>query len=477
MQLRLSRIGKYLLFLAPFVLGAIGLIALEGEPVLDSLFSCVSLYIMGYQNSPPNLLVELARWTAPLATASGLLLAISAMRNLFRSRIRYLRSNSVAVYGPRELRETLLARLGRRGIDGGDALALVPAQSYLLLDEEAKNFDFYAANREKLTGSTVYLQSRTLPAQSVSDPGLRLFCPEETAARIFWKQRCLFEASVRCSHRMRIVLVGFGTLGERLLAYALLDNIFSPDQRLEYHIFGDGARFSAVHTGLALIGDPVIFHSEPWHDRLDVLEGAQMVVVLTQDGQLALVQDLLLATTAPVIDVFSPSSGELSPLSGQPRLRLFSWELEGRSLPNIFSDAMFARAKRINLRYAHLYGGTEETPENLEQEWSRLDGFTRYSNVSAADYHEMRLRMLDTLGWPADGEKLSAAQLEYLAELEHIRWCRYHYLNNWRWGKPENGARKDPAKRIHADLIPYGELSDQEKQKDRDNIHVLLSTD
>ena len=176
-----------------------------------------------------------------------------------------------------------------------------------------------------------------------------------------------------------------------------------------------------------------------------------------QDGQLALVQDLLLATTAPVIDVFSPSSGELSPLSGQPRLRLFSWELEGRSLPNIFSDAMFARAKRINLRYAHLYGGTEETPENLEQEWSRLDGFTRYSNVSAADYHEMRLRMLDTLGWPADGEKLSAAQLEYLAELEHIRWCRYHYLNNWRWGKPENGARKDPAKRIHADLIPYGE--------------------
>ena len=153
MQLRLSRIGKYLLFLAPFVLGAIGLIALEGEPVLDSLFSCVSLYIMGYQNSPPNLLVELARWTAPLATASGLLLAISAMRNLFRSRIRYLRGNSVAVYGPRELRETLLARLGRRGIDGGDAWALVPAQSYLLRDEEAKNFDFYAANREKLTGS------------------------------------------------------------------------------------------------------------------------------------------------------------------------------------------------------------------------------------------------------------------------------------------------------------------------------------
>ena len=83
--------------------------------------------------------------------------------------------------------------------------------------------------------------------------------------------------------------------------------------------------------------------------------------------------------------------------------------------------------------------------------------------------------MMAVLGWPADGDRLAPEQMELLAELEHIRWCRYHYLNSWKHGVPENGARKDPARRLHADLLPYRELTEAEKQKDRDNIKVLLS--
>lgn len=471
------KLGKWLLFLTPLLLGAVGLIALEGKPILDSLFQCTCMYLMGYQDSPPNLLVELARWTAPLATASWVLLAVAAAREKLQDLLRYLRGDSVAVYGPKAQREILLAALGRRGIDGGDAWRPVRAQSYLLLGTEQENFTFYQDNRGILAGRTVYLQSAALAAQSVSDPGLRLFCPEETAARLFWKQRCLYETSVHCGHRMRIVFVGFGLLGERLLTYALQDNIFAPDQRIEYHIFGDGIRFSAVHSSLSAIGDPVIFHEDPWYKNLDLLETAQMVAVLTQEEQPALVQDLLLATTAPILDVFANGESGLELLAGQERLRLFPWTQEGWSSAHIFSDTMFDRAKRINLRYAHLYSGTEETAQNREREWEKLDGFTRYSNVSAADYHEVRLHMLDVLGWPTDGARLRPEQLELLAHLEHIRWCRYHYLNNWQQGIPENGKRKDPAKRIHADLVPYEDLSDEEKQKDRDNILVLLSVD
>lgn len=47
---------------------------------------------------------------------------------------------------------------------------------------------------------------------------------------------------------MQIVFLDFGKLGEELLTYALQDNIFSPDQQFEYHIFGDGTRFTAMHT-------------------------------------------------------------------------------------------------------------------------------------------------------------------------------------------------------------------------------------
>lgn len=68
---------------------------------------------------------------------------------------------------------------------------------------------------------------------------------------------------------------------------------------------------------------------------------------------------------------------------------------------------------------------------------------------------------------------MSAQWFETLAHLEHIRWCRYHYINNWQHGKPENG-RKDKAKRIHADLVPYESLTEAEKDKDRENIRILF---
>lgn len=63
---------------------------------------------------------------------------------------------------------------------------------------------------------------------------------------------------------------------------------------------------------------------------------------------------------------------------------------------------------------------------------------------------------------------------EPLAELEHIRWCRYHQFHNWRMGIPKNGARKDATLRIHKDLIPYDELTEEEKEKDKGNIRMLL---
>ena len=82
------KLGKWLLFLTPLLLGAVGLIALEGKPILDSLFQCTCMYLMGYQDSPPNLLVELARWTAPLATASWVLLAAAAAREKLQDLLR-----------------------------------------------------------------------------------------------------------------------------------------------------------------------------------------------------------------------------------------------------------------------------------------------------------------------------------------------------------------------------------------------------
>lgn len=470
---RLLKIGKSFLLFLPGLLGMLGLFAVAGEPFADSLFKCVTMYVLNYTNSPPNILVELARWTAPLSTASGVLLTVSTARERVWNYFRYRSGKAVAVYGPEEDTAELLKQLGKHGIDGGDGF--VRAQRYILLDDESQNFRFYNRHRKAMQGASVYIKCRSIQAQCVSSAALNLFCPEETAARLFWKRRPLFELSRRFGHRMQIVFVGFGKLGEELLTYALLSNIFSPAQQLEYHIFGDGARFTATHTQLNPISDAITFHSESWYENVPLLEQAQAVIVLTQEEQLLLTHELLLATSCRMIDIFAVDEEALGLLAEQDRLSLFSWKRESLNLEHIFSDTLIMRAKQINLHYANLYGDSNENSRNLETEWQKLDAFTRYSNISAADYHEVRLRMLAVTGQSADIAHIPPDMLELLAELEHIRWSRYHYLNNWRYGIPEDGSRKDKERRIHADLLPYRELSESEKEKDRDGVRQMLS--
>lgn len=467
---RLLNFLKLVLLGIPMLLGLTGFLG-AGESFSDAMFSSICMYTMNYQDPPPNLWVEAGRWAAPLATASGIFMAVAALREWLRAWFCYRRGDSVAVYGPEPEKTVLLTRLHGRGIDGRNRF--VHAHRYILLGEDS--FEFYFQYRKELEKKEVYLKSSSLPAQFISEPGLHLFCPEETAARLFWKRERVYELSAARGHRLNIVFAGFGRLGEELLSYGLLNNIFSPDQQLAYHIFGADDSFPSVHTRLNKISDPVLFHRDPWYTQLPLLEAADLILVLEQKDQMALLQGLLLATSRPRLHVFAGERAGIGLLAGQERLQIFFWQQEAQSLEHILSDILYRRAKGINLRYAHLYGGVPENEENREEQWALLDSFTRYSNISAADYHEIRLAMLKETGVSADEAALSPELLESLAELEHIRWCRYHYLNNWRQGVPENGKRKDMGLRIHADLVPYQELSDGEKEKDRENIRILLS--
>ena len=466
-------IRRLLLLAVPLILALIGFVLVEKEPLLQSLFLSVCMYFLNYQDAPVNLWLELARWTAPLATASGVFLAIAALRRRVQSYLLFRRGKCTAVYGPDGEKAAILTQLGPEGVDIRDEF--IPAQRYILLGSEEENLSFYCRHADHLADSVVYMRSRSLQAQSVSAANLRLFCPEETAARLFWKRCFLYNTSVACGHRMKIVFLGFGRLGQELLTSALQNNLFSPDQTIEYHIFGSDGGFADIHRELNAISDPVVFHTEPWHSYPDLLEEAQAVIVLEQDDQLFLLRELLLACRRPIIHVFAANATGAQLLAGKERLELFPWQEEAGKLENILSDRMYLRAKSINLRYACLYSGAEDTPREREAQWQQLDAFTRYSNISSADYHEMQLRILEAEGLPANPEALPPEWMEYLAELEHLRWCRYHQLNNWRHGIPANGKNKDMSARIHVDLVPYSSLTDGEKEKDRENIRILFS--
>lgn len=83
------------------------------------------------------------------------------------------------------------------------------------------------------------------------------------------------------------------------------------------------------------------------------------------------------------------------------------------------------------------------------------------SNIASADYHEIRLMIMK-----ADN---SYEINDSISELEHIRWCRFHYLNHWKYG-----GTKDTGRRIHPCLLPFSGLNKDDKSKDAEGIKVLL---
>lgn len=66
-----AKLKKILPFLSalPFVISAAGYL-IEGENLLDALYHSVSLYYFQMSSQNFNILIEIARWTAPIATTA-----------------------------------------------------------------------------------------------------------------------------------------------------------------------------------------------------------------------------------------------------------------------------------------------------------------------------------------------------------------------------------------------------------------------
>ena len=467
----IKRIIKAVIFFVPFILGTIGYLAIGEEALHDALFHAIGFYTLNNIEPAENILIELARWTAPLMTASGLVMAVSSLKRRFKNRFIYLKGGSVAIFGPQEETSILLGQLRGHGIQVGDESRFPKAERYILMGQEDENFLFYQKYYDQLAGKLVYLKCSSM-MERATGANLNLFFEEEIAARLFWKRQNLYREAKQKNFCLKIIFTRFGLLEEQLLLWGLQNNIFHPEQEITYHVFGRAERFRAVYHELSMIDDPVVFHEEPWYDALDLFAEADRIIVSDTSELLG---HILFAIPEKRIDVLAVNQKEVLHYESQERLRIFFWRREAEHLPNILEEKLLERAKAINLRYAHLYSGAAEIKENIEYEWGKLNTFTRYSNISSADYHEVRLQMIEDWKQETGKAEPDASFMMELAELEHIRWNRYHYINNWRYGIAQNGKNKDSIKKIHKDLVPFSELTEAEKEKDVENIRVLLS--
>jgi hypothetical protein len=64
---------------------------------------------------------------------------------------------------------------------------------------------------------------------------------------------------------------------------------------------------------------------------------------------------------------------------------------------------------------------------------------------------------------------LSEDQIEIMAVMEHRRWWADRSLNGWRFAE-----ERDDINLLHPNMIPYADLSEADKQKDRDSVGTTI---
>lgn len=62
----------------------------------------------------------------------------------------------------------------------------------------------------------------------------------------------------------------------------------------------------------------------------------------------------------------------------------------------------------------------------------------------------------------------SDVELERLAQLEHHRWMEHRLESGWSFG-----PKTDPARKIHASLVVWDELFEEEREKDRAMVRSI----
>lgn len=493
-------------FLTPFVIGTIGFYQALGDGVLNSMYRAMCLYFtqMDCEYSQVTPLVEVARWTAPLMSVAAIFsvlgLFFSQLKDMFRVHTR----DAVAIHGDSKYVELLASRLGQRAILGETPTSMKAGKQVLIFNEDRKMFSYLDEHRRQLLDGhrKVYLCSERIVRGNYKDQNIVLCNFAENCARKFWKRYPL-----RMEPREeQIVIIGFNSYGQEILTQALLTNVYRTDSRITYHVFGASQEYRRLHTEWDQFldinadhptRDCVYFHEDAWYDSLNVIREADRIILADDQEE----RNLLLLNTmnkyfvTGTIYIRVTNRQILAGLWDQNDGKLFAFGTEeGLCTPEVILDEVtLDEAKKIHSQYFRAYqcpkyqdgtcsekaGACYRCPLLLT-DWNSLNSFLRYSNVAQADHVAVKIHLLLGDGYreiPHAGaearkrfEAMSPEERLVLYEIEHIRWARYHYMNNWSYAPV-----RDNKNRKHHLLVPFEQLSHKEKLKDEDTWRTAFA--
>lgn len=431
----------------PFIIGVIGY-GMAGYELADSTYASFALYFVNPVNDDVNVLINIARWTSALVMTTAILYVV---RNVWTQIMEFflcVSGDSVAVYSDnRDLRIRFEQGAKVKALYPGREFKSRAASHIIMLDSDMDSLDYYKDRAEILQKKNVYICLRNIEYGLLKvEPNLIFYDINGSIARKLWKKIALWKEN---KTKLDISIYGDGSLAQNILNYALTLNLMNPEQEITYHFICDDVKYRMRHKDFKTFNkDRILYHKKD-DDVWDIM-AASDIIVLAEEADIEMLGTFSAICRGKKIYYYSPEAGDVGNFLAYEDVYAFGQNEEIYTDENIRRKGLITAAIRLNEEYARKYGG--------EADWEKLDGFTKWSNVSSADYKDVIKDLL---------RKNPEASNDEIGRLEHIRWARFHSLNYWTVGVPENGKAKDPKKRIHKCLVPYDELSLEDQEKDQ----------
>jgi voltage-gated potassium channel Kch len=302
-----------------------------------------------------------------------------------------------------------------------------------------------------------------------------------------------------------VLVVGQDQIGEQLvlaLARAVASERAGPAARLRVTLTGDTAdaelaalagRYPALSAYLDLDARPLAIDSARFQSGA-AMQGESGAADITRayvtladeaDGlQAALALHAAPGTiTVPVTVAVVDVAAGVAEILGSDRGRLagitaFGTVSEATSQRLLLRgvNELIARAQHVQwMRHLRSTAGDAAADNPNFKPWDELTDEQKEFNRRFADDISAKLETIGAVIVPrplpdpaGDGFSFTADELERLAREEHDRWMQQRLRDGWVYGE-----HRDNARRVHDALKPYDDLTEIDREKDRDAIREI----
>ena len=335
---------------------------------------------------------------------------------------------------------------------------------------------------------------RRLAARLVSGPRPRpvrvaFFSVRETAARMLVERQPPFPPTGGLPRRATALVVGGSGFGESVIvaaAAAWRRSRPAADEELAIVVAGPAAArerdvIARRHPELEQVCRLVAWEAEL--DDLADAPASDAVYVCLPDETEGLVAGLALDSArrsgGPIVLAVTDAATGLASALRDRTARLRPFGVLGEALdPEAIghgTNEILARAKHAHYVASELERGIGPAENPSVVPWEELDESLKESNRLFADSVGGKLAAAGCAVVPeplADPEHpsfaFSDAEVERLARAEHDRWWNDLAAEGW-----TPGPVKDAAAKVHPSLVSWSELSEEERDKDREPIRSL----